>query len=85
MNAIIRIEEGIIQEVITCKCSAQAGLIYIDEAQKLGVVFNDEEDIEHFNCDDSALSRLIDEVDKALEFEGKELKWIETNHLKAAI
>lgn len=81
MNAIIFIEGGIIQSVTTCKCSAQAGLIYVEMANEHGADL-EEEDIEEMSHDAWSVADVIRKVDKALEFNGKELKWFDADHVK---
>lgn len=81
MNTIIEIHGGIIENVITCKCSAQAGLIYAEKAKEMGVELEDE-DIDQMSYDSMVLCSVIDEVDKYLELKGKELKWFESHHHK---
>lgn len=81
MNAIIRIEGGIIEQIITVKCSTQANCIYIHEARQMGIEIDEEEERETQLCD-MALSNLINRVDEELLFNGKELKYFETTHVK---
>lgn len=83
MNVIIEIYGGIIENVITCKCSAQAGLLYVEKAKEMGVELDDEE-IDKMSYDDSALSSVIEQVENYFDMQqyDRELKWFESHHYK---
>lgn len=79
MNAIIAIEQGIIQKVITCKDDSQSTCIYISEARKMGVEISNEEEQEAYT-NEVELFLLMDKINEDLEIAGKELKFIDTEH-----
>lgn len=80
-NVIIVTKNGIFENPIVCNCDTRAGMIYVDEAQKLGVEL-DEEEVQKMGFSDCAISRVMREVEEQLEGSGNELKWFEADILK---
>jgi hypothetical protein len=80
-NVIIVSKQGMLHTPIVCNCSTRAGLIYADEARKLGVELN-EEDVQNMGFDDMVISKIMQEVDNTLENMGCEILWFECDVLK---
>lgn len=80
-NVIVISENGILQTPIVCNCDVRAGLIYADEARKLGVDL-DEEEVQEMSFNDESLSSVINQVNNSLEFSGHDIKWFESTILK---
>jgi len=80
-NVIIVTMNGILENPIVCNCPIKAELIYIAQARKLGVIF-DEDEIENLRNGSSMLTRIVEQIEGDLENTGNEIKWFEVNILK---
>jgi len=80
MQVIIKMTDGVIKKVITCKSESQAWLLYMAEAKNMGVDLDDFEGSNNFG--DMYEGRLVAHVDETLEFTDKELYFTESTHYK---